>query len=170
MGNRSFLYVLSSSGERCEEFAEANNNFPILWQILLADGEPGEAIEHQRVFGNNDTDNLVADADAALARVKTLAACVREHPMLPRLPEIAQQFEGLETLLGQLIDSHRDAPGGAPKFSANLDELSWMDDDTPGQFIDQCRAECDARWARVSAAIYAGDFPALDEALGLNEY
>ena len=170
MGNRSYLYITKASGDGCRQIAEANNNFPVLWQILLAGGDPASAIDHQRVFGDNQTDNLAVDAKAALERVMQLAACMREHPLRHNLPELEQQFEGLEMHLAELIDENQDDDEGEPLFSANLDELSWLEDASPEQFIRQCRTECDERWAQVRAAIDGRDFPALDEALGVNEY
>jgi TPR repeat protein len=170
MGNRSYLYITNASGESCEQIAEANNNFPVLWQILLAGGDPAAAIDHQRVFGDNQTDNLAVDAKAAFERVKHLAACMREHPLLHKLPALEQQFEGLEMHLAGLIDENQDGEEGAPLFSANLDELSWLEDVSSEEFIRKTRAECDERWAQVRTAIDGRDFPALDEALGVNEY
>jgi uncharacterized protein len=170
MGNRSYLYITNASGDGCRQIAEANNNFPVLWQILLAGGNPASAIDHQRVFGDNETDNLAVDAALALGRIKELVACMREHPLLHKLPELDQQFAGLEMHLAGLIDENQDDGEGEPLFSANLDQLSWLDDASPEQFIRQCRAECDERWGQVRAAIDGRDFPALDEALGVHEY
>src|SRR5688572_1502675 len=98
MGNRSWLYLehrLSGDDDgadpeetSADEIAEANNNFPVLWQLLLADGAAGDAIDHQRVFGDAGTDNLASDAHAALARIRQLHAFVERHPMLHTLPQI----------------------------------------------------------------------------------
>ena len=96
MGNRSYLYLVSADAEDHRvRFAEANNNFPSLWQILLASGEAAPAITDQRVFGDAGTDNLAADADSALERLRSLAEFVREHPLLDQQPLLPLQFEAL---------------------------------------------------------------------------
>ena len=172
MGNRSYLYVVSSStpDDNFRQIAEANNNFPVLWQILLAAGDAAPAIDYQRVFGDSGTDNLASDAETALARIRVLAAGMREHPLLGTLPGLDLQFEALEMHLAELIEG-ADSDEGRALFSANLDELAWLDGDSSAeQFIHQCRQECDERWIEVEAALRARNFPALDEALGLNEY
>ena len=151
MGNRSYLYLVSADAEDHRvQFAEANNNFPSLWQILLANGEAAPAITDQRVFGDAGTDNLAADADSALERLRSLAEFVREHPLLDQQPLLPLQFEALLAHLRASIDAVRAAPGQAVRVSANLDELSWLDEGgTPDTFIRQCRDDCDQRWARV---------------------
>ncbi len=167
MGNRSYLYLVSGEPDNplSREIAEANNNFPVLWQILLAAGHADFANDHQRVFANAGTDNLASEARAAVARVNVLAAAIDRHPLLHRLPELSTQFAALRSLFEQWLG---DSEG--LRFSANLDELSWLDDSTPEAFIEQCRQECNERWRVVRAAIDSGDFAALDSALLLDEY
>jgi uncharacterized protein len=177
MGNRSWLYLehsLCGAGADNEELsaneiAEANNNFPVLWQLLLAEGAASDAIEHQRVFGDAGTDNLASDAHAALARVRQLQAFVERHPMLHTLPQIALQFEALALHLAELIDQVPHA--SAPRFSANLDELSWLDGETDGEgFIERNRRECNERWTEVRRCIDSGDHPGVDAALGIQRF
>ena len=172
MGNRSYLYLVSADAEDHRvQFAEANNNFPSLWQILLAGGEAAEAITDQRVFGDAGTDNLAADAEEALARVRSLADVLGRHPLLDQQPLLPLQFEALLAHLRASIDAVRAAPGEAVRLSADLDQLSWLDEDgTPAAFLHQCQCKCDQRWARVRAAMHSGDYAALDEALGLKAY
>ncbi|WP_454899544.1 hypothetical protein [Variovorax boronicumulans] len=173
MGNRSWLYLEHSLPDTeeasADEIAEANNNFPVLWQLLLADGAAGDAIDHQRVFGDAGTDNLASDAHAALARIRQLHAFVERHPMLHTLPQIALQFEAVVLHLAELID---DTPeGSAPRFSANLDELSWLGGDADGEgFIERNRRECNERWAEVQRCIDGGNHPGVDAALGVQRF
>ena len=179
MGNRSWLYLehrLSGDDDSADpeetsadEIAEANNNFPVLWQLLLADGAAGDAIDHQRVFGDAGTDNLASDAHAALARIRQLHAFVERHPMLHTLPQIAWQFEAVALHLAELIDDTPD--DSAPRFSANLDELSWLGGDTEGEgFIERNRRECNELWAEVQRCIDSGNHPGVDAALGIQRF
>lgn len=172
MGNRSFLYVVPADGsDGGTEIAEANNNFPVLWQLMLAEGAAAPAITDQRVFGDAGTDNLAADAETALERLRLLAEFLREHPRLHEQPLLTLQFEALLAHLREAVDAVRGAEGGAVLFSANLDELSWLDGDgSPDEFLRQCRSDCGERWNRVRSAIREGRHALLDEALGLNEY
>jgi uncharacterized protein len=172
MGNRSFLYIVPSNNDNDsgEEIAEANNNFPTLWQVLLAAGDAAPAIRDQRVFGDSGTDNLAADAEPALERLHALAAFVREHPQSYKLPRLAIQFDALETHLGCLVEKWR-GDEVRPVFSANLDELSWLDGERSSeQFISDCRADCDRLWSEIQDAIRCRNFPKLDDLLGLTEY
>jgi TPR repeat protein len=185
MGNRSWLYFEHSSpdvnanadhgdeneeaGTSATEIADANNNFPVLWQILLADGAAGEAIDHQRVFGDAGTDNLASDAHAALARIRQLHAFVERHPMLHTLPQIALQFEALALHLAELIDEAPD--DSSPRFSANLDELSWLGGESDAEsFIERNRRECNELWAEVRRCIDGGNHPGVDAALGIKRF
>ncbi len=174
MGNRSWLYlehrtVADDEEADSTEVGAANNNFPVLWQILLADGAPGAAIDHQRVFGDAGTRNLTSDAHAALGRIRRMQAFVAQHPMLHALPQIALQFDALVLHLAALID---DAPAGTrARFSANLDELSWMDGDTQQEgFMERSRHQCNTQWADVQRCIGSGNHPGFDAELGLKRF
>ncbi|MCB6184712.1 SEL1-like repeat protein [Leeia sp. TBRC 13508] len=171
MGNRSFLYVMPANND-CQgtQIAEANNNFPTLWQLLLANGLASEAITDQRVFGDANTDNLAADAEAAMDRLKQLAEKISTHPRLHEQPLLTLQFEALLTHLREEIDSIKAETSGAVIFSANLDELSWLESKSPEEFIEGCQLECNQRWQQISNAITSDRYADLDEALGLQEY
>ncbi|WP_254624530.1 WG repeat-containing protein [Burkholderia diffusa] len=150
MGNRAWLYLQAGDGDdaRTIEFAESNNHFPLLWRVLLADGGAGDAIADQRVFGDAGTPNLASDAREAHARISRLASFVVAHPLPGDDPALARQFEALVRHLGESIDAFGDVHG-APRFSANLDELSWLDDSDPDDFINEERDTCTRLWWRV---------------------
>lgn len=174
MGNRSFLYLVPAAPDAeggGVQIAEANNNFPSLWQLMLAGGDAAPAITDQRVFGDAGTDNLAADAEAALERLRSVAEFVSRHPLLDQQPLLPLQFDALLAHLRASIDAVRGEAGQAVRVSANLDELAWLDDaGTPERFIRQCRSECDQRWAELRAAMRSNDHAAFDEALGLKTY
>ena len=151
MGNRAWLYLQAGDGDvaRTIEFAESNNHFPLMWRVLLADGGAGDAIADQRVFGDAGTPNLVSDARAALARISRLAAFVTAYPLPGDDPALARQFDAVVRHLGESIDALGDAHG-APRLSANLDELSWFDDGDPNDYIDEERDACTRLWWRVA--------------------
>lgn len=158
MGNRACLYIQAKNDDAsANEVAQANNNFPVLWQVLLAEGVACGAITYQRVFGDAGTDNLCSDTHAALARISKLAAAIVDHPELPRLPQLELQFKALVLHLSGLI--HDMSADGAETFlSADLDELSWLDgEQTPAAFIEDCRDEATRRWFSIEACIDAND-------------
>ncbi len=174
MGNRSFLYLVPAAPDADNggiEIAEANNHFPTLWQIMLAEGDAAPAIDVQRVFGDAGTDNLASDAETALDRLRSIAEFIGRHPQLHLQPLLPLQFEALLAHLRTMIDEVRGDDGGTVHLSANLDELSWLDGEgTPQSFIHQCRAQCDQRWTQVREAMRTGNHALLDEALGLKTY
>ncbi|KVL30142.1 WG repeat-containing protein [Burkholderia sp. MSMB1835] len=151
MGNRAWLYLQAGDGDdaRTIPFAESNNHFPLLWRVLLADGGAGNAITDQRVFGDAGTPNLVSDARAAHARVSRLASFVTAYPLPGDDPALARQFDALVRHLGESIDALGDAHG-APRLSANLDELSWFDGGDPNDYIAEERDACTRLWWRVA--------------------
>ncbi|AOI76657.1 WG repeat-containing protein [Burkholderia sp. NRF60-BP8] len=151
MGNRAWLYLQAGDGDdaRTIPFAESNNHFPLLWRVLLADGGAGNAITDQRVFGDAGTPNLVSDARAAHARVSRLASFVTAYPLPGDDPALARQFDALVRHLGESIDALGDAHG-APRLSANLDELSWFDGGDPNDYIAGERDACTRLWWRVA--------------------
>ena len=170
MGNRSYLYLTDTpqAPDQFRLFAEANNNLPTLWQIILADSQSAPPIKYQRVFGDANTDNLSSDAAAALARVERLAEAIQQHPLLHTVPLLSLQFEGLLAYLRDEIALASDGSGKAITFSADLDQLSWLHEGD--DFIERTREDNDRLWADIDRAIAHGDYPALDEALGLNEH
>jgi uncharacterized protein len=174
MGNRSYLYLCTPKQAKIGEgrsFAEANNNFPTLWQLLLADGNSGAAITDQRVFGDAGTDNLISDSASALERIARLADAIAQHPLLHTQPALTMQFEALQAYLLEEIAAVSDANDPGVCFSASLDELAWLDaEDNAESFIQRMRADCNQRWAKVKQAIDQSDYPGLDQALGLKEY
>ncbi|MPV58674.1 hypothetical protein CFB46_17335 [Burkholderia sp. HI2761] len=151
MGNRAWLYLQAGDGDdaRMIPFAESNNHFPLLWRVLLADGGAGDAITDQRVFGDAGTSNLVSDARAAHARVSRLASFVAAYPLPGDDPALARQFDAVVRHLGESIDALGDVHG-APRLSANLDELAWLDDGDPSDYIDAERDACTRLWWRVA--------------------
>lgn len=95
----------------------------------------------QRVFGDSGTDNLSSDAGEALVRLGSLAAFVTSPSWTPNTPWLHRHFEALQQHLAGLVDQ-ASREGGIPRFSANLDELSWTVEE-PEHFIDDCRLDCD---------------------------
>lgn len=173
MGNRSWLYLRGGTPphDGIVEIAEANNHFPTLWKVMLAGGESGAPIDHQRVFGDAGTSNLVADARPAIARLKSMAAFAARHPLAARHPAVVRQFAGAAHWLEETVALARDEPGDVIQLSANLDELSWFDGGSrDGQFIAEMRAECDACWAAVQQALQDGSATRFDAALGLRRW
>ncbi|CAB3767815.1 hypothetical protein GQ57_25365 [Burkholderia sp. MSh2] len=168
MGNRAWLYLQAGDGDdaRTIEFAESNNHFPLLWRLLLADGGAGEAITDQRVFGDAGTPNLASDARAALARIDRLASFVVAHPLPGDDPALARQFDALVRHLGETIDALGEAHG-APRISANLDELSWLDGN-PDDYIDRERVTCTRLWWRVANCMDFRDVRGVRDALEID--
>ncbi|MBN3843369.1 WG repeat-containing protein [Burkholderia sp. Ac-20349] len=166
MGNRAWLYLQAADGDdaRTIEFAESNNHFPLLWRVLLADGGAGDAITDQRVFGDAGTPNLASDARAAHARLSRLASFVVAHPLPGDDPALARQFDALLRHLGESIDALGDAHG-APRFSANLDELSWLAGGEPDAFIDDERDTCTRLWWQVANCMDFRDVRGVRDAL-----
>lgn len=172
MGNRSWLYLESGAPGRREhlEIADANNHFPELWQVMLADGAAGRAVVDQRVFGDSGTPNLVSDAATALARCRLMADFVARHPLAAAHPVVALQFEALVAWFDECLADAR-AEGGDPvRLSANLDELAWLDGGAPDDFIERRRQDCSRRWDAVRASL-RDDSPArFDAALGITRF
>ena len=169
MGNRSFLYLTASPDdpEDARSFAEANNNLPTLWQILLAEGKEAAPITYQRVFGDAGTGNLCADARTAIRRVERLAACVSAHPLLHTRPAVAMQFDALLAYMRAEIVAVAPDNQQPVAFSANVDELSWLEESE--DFIGKTRRQCNELWTRLEIAMDSSDYPAIDDALGVND-
>lgn len=171
MGNRSFLCLGTrdqiDAGEG-HAFADANNNFPTLWRLLLADGELTESNTDQRVFGNAGTRNLSGRASAALARVRQLADGLRQHPLRDTQPYLDLHFDALLAHCEAELARFALSPPDEIWFSANIDELSWLDGDAPDDFVEKERQTCIAIAAGVTAALAAQDFPSLDHLLEID--
>lgn len=173
MGNRSFLSLGTreqiDAGDG-QPFADANNSFPTLWRLLLADGEPTAANTDQRVFGDAGTLNLSSRASAAIARLRQLADGVRHHPLHDSQPYLDLHFEALIAHCEAEIAALAPTTPDDAWFSANLDELSWLDGDAPDDFVDKERAACNAVATGVTAALDTQNFPALDHLLEIDSY
>lgn len=167
MGNRSYLYITSrpDAPEDRREIAEANNNIPRLWHVLLASGQVAAPIADQRVFADAGTPNFAADAGIALARFRLLAEALQQHPLIDTLPALPRHLRAIAAFLEQCLDEH-EAPGRR-FFSANLDQYSWLFDMPPEEFVVRQQHDFDATWAAIEQAIAGHDSFALETALGM---
>lgn len=167
MGNRTFLYL--SHYERTDDavqFAEANGNFPTLWQLLLAGGEAGASITAQRVFGDTGSANLQAAIEPARARLATVRGFVERHADSAGMPNALRHLRALESHLAEV---HRKlAAGGEWQLSADLEELSWLDDDADS-FIERCVEACNDLWQQLQGAMESDDEDWFIETLELDE-
>ncbi|MEQ1531587.1 MAG: WG repeat-containing protein, partial [Methylococcales bacterium] len=172
MGNRSFLYIApaNSTEDDIEEIADANNLLPTLWQVLLASGTASTPIDYQRVFGDGGTANIGADARTGLNRYKKLAAFIRQHPQFNNLPGLGIHLDAVELHLHELIEKFTDITGTIPILSANLDELSWLDDVSPAEFISQTIADCNQLWHELENLIADKNFSLLEDYLGFTDW
>ncbi|WP_431819920.1 PoNe immunity protein domain-containing protein [Burkholderia sp. F1] len=163
MGNRAWLYI--QGGARSAQVAESNNHFPILWRILLAAGASGTAITDQRVFGDAGTGNLTSDAGAALERLRTLAAFLSRHSRRGEEPWLARQLDGAVQYLGEQV-ARLTGADACPRFSANLDELSWLSD--ADDFIATSRDACNTTWRQVQEYMAQGSAHGVRKALHID--
>ena len=157
MDKRSVLFLSGVGTQPSDRLAEAHGNLPLLWQILLAGGAPASALA-------GGSPRLVSDADAALLRLRCVVDFMARHPAVLARPPLGWAFDGV-------LASLRDRLAGKPGryFTAELDALSWMSDSAPAGFIDECRADCNARWRIIAEAIAARDHLALSRALYLDD-
>lgn len=171
MGNRSYLYLASPTGanEDFDQLAEANNHLPVIWKILLADGSTSTAITHQRVFDDAGSANICAPVPAALERLRKLAGFLRVDPRSHEFPAIGRYFDGCLCFLDQHIANWREKWGETPVFSADLDQLSWLNEADAPAFIAERIAEFSAKWRAVNALIANADHAGLDEQLEFTE-
>ncbi|WP_313624656.1 WG repeat-containing protein [Achromobacter sp.] len=160
MGNRAWLYLCSDQdqGEPPAELASANGNLPTLWQVLLAQGEQGAALDVQDIFGEGGTAGIAVEARAAHDRLCELAAFMRSHAAHDDAPHVLQ-FDAATQYLGELIDEH-DGEGDL-WISANLNELSWLHAGGAAAYVHQVRALCDERWRAVRQGMQVGDLAAV---------
>jgi len=167
MGNRSYLYITRhpDDAQDSREVAEANNNIPRLWHVLLANGQAAAPITDQRVFGDAGTPNIAVDARGALARYQQLSAALQQHPLIDKLPALPHHLRAVTAYLEQCLAAH---PGtGQLFFSANLDEYSWFYDMPMQEFIAMQQQEFNATWMQIELAITRQDSFALEQALDM---
>ena len=173
MGNRVFLYLAAPKGaehDAFEEIADAKNHVPILWQILLAQGDSTEPVSYQRVFGDTGTPAVAATAVDAVARLEEVLDFVREHPLARNLPQLPHYADATKRLLRQMLASW--AGEVPPIFSANLDELFWLEGDqhSAEAFIDRQLQAFTATWQQTKHAITTMDYALLDKVFQLSEF
>lgn len=166
MDKHSFLYLTGAKGERPQLIAEARHSLPLLWQILLAGGAPASV---SMADANADADAaatpcLESSADTALLRLRCVVDFMAAHPALRTRPSLGWAFDGA---LASLRDAVAAQPGRS--FSVALDALSWISDAPPAAFIEECRADCNARWRLLAEAIESRDHMALSRALYLDD-
>ncbi|MEN4917132.1 WG repeat-containing protein [Achromobacter spanius] len=170
MGNRAWLYLCSDEDEGAppSEIASANGNLPTLWQVLLANGEPGAAPDDQDLLGDVDGDGagIAADARAACARLGELAAFMRSHAERDDAP-LVLQFDAAVRYLDELIDEHDGE--GELWISANLNELSWLHAGGAQAYVHQTRTLCDERWHALQQGMRAGDVAAICQLLDVQD-
>ena len=166
MGNRTYLYLSHSRTDDAIQFAEANGNFPTLWQILLAGGEAGSSITAQRVFGDTGSANLQASIEPALIRLATVRAFLERHADHAGMPDALRHLRALES---HLAGTHRTlAAEGQWRLSADLEELSWLDDE-PDSFIERCAEACNDLWQQLQDAMESDDADWFVETLELDD-
>lgn len=166
MDKHSFLYLTGAKGQAQQLIAEARHSLPLLWQILLAGGAPVAAsasVENANV----DADAvpcLESSADTALLRLRCVVDFMAGHPALRTRPSLGWAFDGALASLREAVAAQ---PGRC--FSVGLDALSWISDAPPAAFIEECRADCNARWRLLAEAIESRDHMALSRALYLDD-
>lgn len=141
--------------------AQAGRNLPLLWQILLAGGAPASTADAEHPSG---TPCLASNADAALLRLRCVVDFMASHPAVRARPALGWAFDGV---LASLRGAVAAQPGRC--FSATLDALTSISDAAPAAFVEECRADCNARWRSIAEAIDARDHVALSRALYLDD-
>ncbi|QEI04683.1 hypothetical protein FXN63_01625 [Pigmentiphaga aceris] len=177
MDNPAFLYLTGVGGQAPMLIAQARGKLPLLWQILLAGGAPAagsdpaspviDAVAAPAPIAathGNDAPRLTSNADAALLRLRCVVDFIASHPALRTRPSLGWAFDGALASLREAVAAQ---PGRS--FSVGLEALSWISDATPATFIEECRADCNARWRMLAEAISARDHMALSRALYLDD-
>ena len=172
MAKHSFLYLTVARDQSPQLIAEARHSLPLLWQILLAGGAPVSAsvsVENANVDASAGIDAgavpcLESSADTALLRLRCVVDFMAGHPALRTRPSLGWAFDGALASLREAVAAQ---PGRS--FSVALDALSWISDAPPADFIEECRADCNARWRLLAEAIEARDHMALSRALYLDD-
>ena len=174
MDKHSFLYLTGAKDQQPQLIAEARHSLPLLWQILLAGGAPVSASASVKNAGvnahaNADIDagavpRLESSADTALLRLRCVVDFMASHPALRTRPALGWAFDGALVSLREAVAAQ---PGRC--FSVALDALSWISDAPPAAFIEECRADCNARWRMLAEAIESRDHMALSRALYLDD-
>ena len=166
MGNRSYLYV--RAGGEHHEIAEANNNIPVLWQLMLAGGRSGEAIRDQRILrvADEDLDNLEVPLAGAVQRAQHVLRFIARHPVSATLPQVPRYAEAAQAHLQQLLDTH----GADATLSADFDEMSWFESDCGeegfnARYLARLDDEFSTLWQAIDNAIARQDWRAFDRTL-----
>lgn len=164
MDKHSFLYLADARDQTPQLIAEARGGLPLLWQILLAGGAPASASVSLATADAAAAPSLASSADSALLRLRCVVDFMASHPALRTRSALGWAFDGA-------LASLRHAVAAQPerRFSVGLDALSWISDATPAAFIEECRADCNARWRMLAEAIEARDHMALSRALYLDD-
>ena len=173
MGNRVFLYLATPKGaehDNFEEVADAKNHVPVLWQILLAQGESAEPVSYQRVFGDAGTPAAAALAVDAIARLEEVLDFVQAHPLARKLPQLPRYVDATKRHLRQMLENWADEE--PPVFSANLDELFWLEDSqhSAEAFIESELQAFTETWRQTKHAIATNDYALLDKVFRFSEF
>lgn len=158
MGNRSYLY-LCTNGDY-SQIAEAKNNIPVLWKLLLVNGQSHEAIRDQRVFGDNNTHNLAVSLREAVERVGPLLDFVANHPLANHIPQLPRYAVAVNSYLLELLSVH----GDDAFLSADFDEMDGLEEKSDAYHSARSAAFL-ALWQLVETAIQNEDWPDFDVAL-----
>lgn len=168
MANRAWLYLRANPHDDAPplEIASANNQLPVLWQVLLAHGGQAAAGETQDVFGGEAVAGVASDARDAHERLCELAAFMLAHAGCDDAPHCLQ-FDGAARYLAALIDEHDDDEG--LWISANLNELSWLYEGGRDAYAAHVRTVCDERWHALQQCMGEGDAAGVRRLLGVED-
>ncbi|WP_141217896.1 WG repeat-containing protein [Bordetella genomosp. 5] len=156
MGNRAWLYLQSDSTEDTPptEVASANGNLPTLWQVLLASGAEAVPVDAQDIMDEGGAAGVASDARAAYDRLGELAAFLSRHAGREDAP-LCLQLDAAVRYLAGLIDEHDETE--ALRFSANLNELSWLHGDGAHAYAAHVNRTSNALWAALQRGMGADD-------------
>lgn len=165
MGNRSYLYLLDKAshqeGEVIDQIAEANNNLPLFWQILLTDATEAEAIRDQRVFGDANSPDLEAELALGIARMRRFLTFAKTLPGVKKIRHWPLYAQSLLEWLEAMQADHPEA-----RISANIDEMLWLHNNgSIDEAMQHTRREFNLFWQQLDAAITAGNKQAANDLL-----